>query len=125
MISQVFFHLLRQAAVREEERAAEDKAGLIEYLVDTVSHLQLLYVTLFTHNCLSWPKCSLTLQHRGGGGDFCVTTLTSSSFLHYIQSLNCAHNRENEQLLPCLQQKKAAKVSEDPLWVWAPEHSWR
>lgn len=68
MISQVFFHLLRQAAVREEERAAEDKAGLIEYLVDTVSHLQLLYVTLFTHNCLSWPKCSLTLQHRGGGG---------------------------------------------------------
>lgn len=82
----------------------------------------MLYVTTFTHN-LTQKKTPLTLLHISG--DFCVRVLTSRSFLHDAQSLNCAHNGLKEQLLTYqLQDCEPRCLVKKPLWCrWQPAPS--
>lgn len=85
-------------------------------------------VTTFTYNCDLTQKTPLC--HRVG--TFCVTLLTSRSFLRRAQSFNCAHNGVKEQLLTCQLQdceprcllKKAQVAAKVPVWMWAPCHRW-
>lgn len=54
-------------------------------------------MTTITCNCDLTQKTPLCHSV----GTFCVTLLTSRSFLRRAQSLNCAHNGVKEQLLTC------------------------
>lgn len=93
-------HFFRQGAVNKiRMKGCEIKQIWLRTCLIQCNHESFTtpYVTTITCNCNLTQKTPLC--HRVG--TFCVTLLTSRSFLRRAQSLNCAHNGVKEQLLTC------------------------